>query len=264
MEYIKSIIYYAILYACASYLYGIVVRIWNKHKSISSEPTEDFSKYTLILDASEWYSEVTINPIARTAYFYSHTPDYDYISHSTYQYKIDGTSIYMRLISDYSDHYGRIERNVMDGVVLESEIIERHDGTSFLSEPLESKINKLQSQLKWDILLRRDLKYFIFSKHDDVFKESAIRRMIRIELEKLRASKRALIAKATNLGLEVTPSDEGFEILFPEQYPEGRKAEVQRLFAKESLEEIGINLSELNSFKKIESDLLALIGENAA
>lgn len=153
-----------------------------------------------------------------------------YSGESEFEYRIDGTRVFVRLLQDFSDEPGKgREWDVRDGVVMESDMRARDtneiaDFPSGLTKALRSargsvdeNIADLNKQTEWCELLlmgiRADfkdsscaigshlvgLKYFMLSQY---VPPADARRLIRQELERLKMGIGGFTKEAAKLGLE--------------------------------------------------------------
>ena len=229
----------------------------------AQEENEAYDTLTLVLDHGEWYSEIVVDPTLLSLKSYGHTPDYDSIFHSQMEYKIEGETILIRLINDYTDNYGKESWHVRDGVVLESEIRNRHD-TRFNVISVDEELEKYRSQTVWYLLKNYTIKFFIMSKHSNLFPPGEFRRLVRTELEKLKLATAKFNCDVTAMGIEVIEGAEGFDFRYPDYFPEQDRKRVEALFSKESLNSYGISVNELNTFKEIQTELMKLLGDRNA
>lgn len=224
-----------------------------------SEGNDDPS--TLVLDPGEWYSEVRAIPSQRLLKFHTHTPDYDFESNSTFEYKFEESQLLARLIEHTSHHYTDIERHVKDGVVLESEIRKRAEGSSFRLTKVEDEIAKYTEQVQWQPFDRYDVRFFVMAQHPDLFPHRELRRLARLELERIKLATENVNQLAKKLGVEIEETSEGFSFMHPETGTEEMKTKAEQLFSDEALKLLGTSFGELYIAKKMIADLQKLLGE---
>jgi hypothetical protein len=181
-------------------------------------------------------------------------------SKSLYEYRIDGTEVFLRLIEDESEDIGRPEeRDVRDGVVQESAIRERSANTKHYMRNPDEKITSLKQQVEWqrlDSSAFRGFKYFLLSKK--LAKPDA-RRFFRQELERLKIGTAGFFREAEKYGLEKGDQSPYYSLRFAECKPRPTDEEIKRLY--ESTESFGISQSEFESGKNLMALLERLLGD---
>lgn len=134
---------------------------------------------------------------------------------SEFEYRVEGTRVFVRLLQDFGVEPGEGEKwNVRDGVVMESDMRSRDTNVPF---DLDEEIADLKKQTEWCELLlmgvdtdRTDgcrvagshlvgLKYFILSKR---MPPVDARRLIRQEIERLKMGAGVFTKEAAKHGLE--------------------------------------------------------------
>lgn len=135
------------------------------------------------------------------------------VGKSEYEYRIEGTDVFVRLLHDYSEDYtGGPEWkgwDVRDGVVLENDIRDRYEKQNqHLPESVKSindvsdKAADLKKATEWTQLVPVSfggLKYFILSKY---LPTAGARRYLRQELERLKLGVNSITKEAAKLGYE--------------------------------------------------------------
>ena len=134
-----------------------------------------------------------------------------YSGDSEYEYKIDGTTVSIRLLNSRRDpdpEHRDEEWEVRDGVVLESDLRARFEAKKFKLGSVDEDIARLKSQTEWHELTSwnfNGFKYFLLNRSLPV---PDARRYLRQELERLKLG----IARATQefagYGLEPDPDPE--------------------------------------------------------
>ena len=178
---------------------------------------------------------------------------------SLYEYRVDGTEVFVRLVEDESEDMGREkQQDVRDGVVQESAIRERSENKPYYVRNPNELIVSLKQKVEWQKLDSwgyRGFKFFLLSKK--LPKQDA-RRFLRQELERLRKGTAAFFREAGKYGLE--EDDNAIARLrFAEGKPRPTDEEMKRLF--DSTESFGITQSEFESGKKIIAQLEQLLAD---
>ena len=138
------------------------------------------------------------------------------IDKSEYEYRIDGTDVYVRLLHDHGEDYSGGPEwkgwDVKDGVVLETDIRAREaqkDPVYLNPEVRENKlaerIAQLKEQTEWAKLTGwNGAAYFILSRN---LPEPDVRRFFRQESERLKKAVSSVEKELTRLGFE--PGEDG-------------------------------------------------------
>jgi hypothetical protein len=131
-----------------------------------------------------------------------------------YEYKIDGTSVSIRLLNSYNEGESsrmREEWEVRDGVVLESDIRARWEARKFKWGAIDDKIANLRNLTEWQALAPSSFNGFTYYLLNRALPAPEARRYLRQELERLKVG----IAKATQemakYGLEPDPSPDSVD-----------------------------------------------------
>ncbi len=176
---------------------------------------------------------------------------------SLYEYRIDGTEVFFRLIEDESEDIGRPkEQDVRDGVVQESAIRERSENKPYYVRKPDETIASLKQQVEWqklDSWRFQGFKYFLLSKK---LPKRDARRFLRQELERLKIGTAAFFKEAEKYGLE--KDDNSLDRLrFAEGKPRPTDEEIKKLF--DSTESFGIKQLEFSWGKKLTAQLEQLL-----
>ena len=178
---------------------------------------------------------------------------------SLYEYRINGTEVFVRLIEDEDEDIGGPKRyDVRDGVVQESAIRERCENKSYYVRNPNEKIASLKQQVEWQKLDSwgfRGFKYFLLSKR--LAKRDA-RRFFRQELERLKIGTAGFIREAEQYGIEKDDNALG-RFRFTEGKPRPTEEEIKKLYA--STESFGITQSEFESGNRIIAQLEQLLAD---
>ena len=187
-----------------------------------------------------------------------------YLTHyssADYEYRIDGTNVFCRLIEDRHEDAGVPEyQRVRDGVVLESAIRERNKDVKWDWFDVNDEINPAKKEVEWHEITPlswHGLKYFILAKklprHD-------ARRYLRQELERLQTGAAAFFKEAEKYGLE---RDDNSRLIDRLKVAEGKTQppdnDIQNLFA--SAQNFGITDLEFSWERKLTGVLQKLLGE---
>lgn len=231
--------------------------------------TIDEDDLTYVLKQDKWYIEVCVEPTNKKFSIYSHYPD-DYSSqfYSSYEYRFEGTKLFARLLEEHADHYGKLEYQVKDNVVLEGELRKRDSELSerirVFAKDIEEELKRLREEIEWYEYNDVVVKFFIMSKHPEIFPAKEYKKAVRRELERIKNSTEQLISRARESGAMITENAEnnwGDPFTIPENCDESTIAKIRDIFAPESLSKQGISWKELCDRKKIENDLLKFLGE---
>jgi hypothetical protein len=178
---------------------------------------------------------------------------------SLYEYRIDGTEVFLRLIEDESEDLGRDkQQDVRDGVVQEAAIRERSENKPYYVRNPDELIANLNQEVEWQKLDSwgfRGFKFFLLSRK---LPERDARRFLRQELERLKKGAAGFFREAGKYGLE--EDDNALDRLrVAEGKPRPTEGEMIRLF--NSTESFGITQSEFSSGKKITAQIEQLLAD---
>lgn len=146
-------------------------------------------------------------------------------SNSIYEYKFDGNKVLVRLLEDSSDSLG-CEKSfeVKDNVVIESEVRKQKlDGES--DKYIEEELSRLKQEVEWHEVRDYKTRFFIMSRHPDVFPTFEYRKAIRTELDRLETGTHKIIQLAKDIGAVVKEHKEGYTIQHPENCDDNKKEE---------------------------------------
>jgi len=185
-------------------------------------------------------------------------------SSADYEYRIDGTSVFCRLIEDWHNEPGVPQyQNVRDGVVLESAIRGRNNAAWrewFHGFNVDDEINPVRKEVKWhemEAVSWHGLKYFILAKK---LPQPDALRYLRQELERLQTGAAAFFKEAEKYGLK---RDDNSRLIDRLRVAEGKTQppdhEIQKLFA--SAENFGITDLEFSWERKLTRVLEKLLAE---
>jgi len=183
-------------------------------------------------------------------------------SKSLYEYRLEGTDVSCRLIYDeYEDMGVPEQRDVRDGVVMESEMRKRDESKSPRLRSLsnvEDKITSLKKAVEWqkmEPLAFHGLKYFILAKK---LPQADARRYLRQELERLKSGEIGFFKEAGKYGLEPDESSPD-RLKLMEGKSEPSTEDWKKLFATSQTH--GISDLEFSWGKKLKGVLEKLLGD---
>lgn len=188
-----------------------------------------------------------------------------HLGKSEFEYRIEGTRVFVRLLQDFSVDPGKGKMwDVRDGVVMEFDMRSRDEDEAAnsslpvnlrnsLKRNIDEQVANLNKQTEWCELLPTGiedsfgapgshlvgLKYFILSKR---VPPADARRLIRQEIERLRMGTGALTKEAAKLGLE-PGGDYGLRPIDGHSWPSSD--EIEKLV--ESIPAFGISHEEFRS-----------------
>jgi hypothetical protein len=185
-----------------------------------AKATEEPDNTFIVTDESDGGQSIDVDtdinhrPRKNHLRFYSHFDTR--VDKSEYEYRIDGTDVYLRLLHDHGEDYSGGPEwegwDVKDGVVLEADIRAQEEKKPLIyrsSEVRETRIAERIAQLKeqteWAKLRGwNGAVYFILSKN---LPEPDARRFFRQELERLKKAVSSIEKELTRLGFE--PGEDG-------------------------------------------------------
>lgn len=236
----------------------------SRRRRVAPENSKGRSLNILVLDEGDWSREVLVDPKAQTITHRGNSPDYGSIFHSLFEYRFEGQLILARLLEKCTDHYGKKDWDVRDGVVLESEIRERSKKSTLLMRTVEEVLAQDLVEVAWRPLEEHQVRFFVMLRHPDKFPVNEFRRQVRGELERIKVSTQKVLDVARSQGWEIAMTEEGVDFSLPETVTGEKVAAAELIFSAESLRTMGTSLRELGSCKKIERDLERILGDEDA
>jgi hypothetical protein len=191
-----------------------------------------------------------------------------------YEYKTEGTSVFVRLIQDRNEDPGEPEScDVLDGVVQETAMREREEkkkktGIRSLDGSVEEKIVGLKKQTEWTQLSAtawNGFPYFLLACN---LPRSDARRHFRQELERLTRGEKVVIEAAAKLGYE--PQEAGkyhrqgyrtLRLAEGQEKPSDEKSKAVDLPGV--LTSVGLTWDEFNNGPILVSQLQELLGDES-
>lgn len=183
------------------------------------------------------------------------------ISH-TVEYRFEGDRLLARLLDKSHVDLGDEVRYVEDGVVLASALRKRFGGSKVI--PIEEDILDLSAQVQWhpyDYWSPHLVRFFIMSKHPELFSVAEIRRKVRMEIERLRFAIDQLHVEVRNLGYETFDTPDGFGI---RKIAGSKESDPEVPELKSLIEKLGLSLLEISNQKAIEKNVLKFLDEKLA
>jgi hypothetical protein len=263
---VAALVYFRNLWAIGFLVLAVAYSVYRYYKAKKSEPpviVEDNEFVIEDKDETIYTAEVDIGLDYRPMPNHFRT-DYRHDtsqSKSLYEYRLEATDVSCRLIYDeYEDMGVPEQRDVRDGVVMESEIRKRDESRSARLRSLsnvEDKITSLKKAVEWqkmEPLAFHGLKYFILAKK---LPQADARRYLRQELERLKSGETGFFREAEKYGLE--PDESSLDRLkLMEGKSELSTEDWKKLFA--SAQTHGISDVEFSWGKKLKGVLEKLLG----
>jgi hypothetical protein len=162
-----------------------------------------------VVDRSEVEVDVDINYLPAPHHFRLASRFDLGSSKSEYEYKIEGTSVYVRLLNDRNEGESsnfKEEWEVRDGVVLETDMRARFAAKEFKWGNIDEEIVALKKCTEWAELLSwsfNGLKYFLLKRN---LPASDARRYLRQELERLKLGNSRAVQEFATYGIEPDPN----------------------------------------------------------
>src|SRR5271169_4824511 len=120
-----------------------------------------------------------------------------------YEYKVDGTSVSIRLLNSYDDgessHFEK-EWDVRDGVVLESDLRSRWEAQKFKFDSIDEKITGLKAATEWQALHSWSFNGFRYYVLNRTLPAPDARRYLRQELERLKLGNARAVQEIAKYG----------------------------------------------------------------
>jgi hypothetical protein len=189
---------------------------------------------------------------------FSHTPDYDAIWESVYEYRIEGTKVFQRVLESKTDSYGEVEYEVRDNIVLEHEIRQSYPEKSKLLAGwgVDEVLERWRASVAWSEVFGR-LKYFILSRHPEMLATAEARRYFRQELQPLQCGFDAVVQKAAEFGGTLV-EQETCRFDFPD---DTSNDSIPQILSEESLQSYNISLADFTDGKNRIAILKRLLGD---
>ncbi|MBC7498693.1 hypothetical protein H7170_03565 [Candidatus Gracilibacteria bacterium] len=207
-----------------------------------SFPVDGSMDYTdelsMVLEDSPegYFSEITLDISNKKYYLYSHSPDYQGVYNSVYEYKIEDNIIYQRLLESKIEHPGEEYYEVRDNVVMENDLHERSRSNEgplqefLISNNIEIILN-LKKRIQWHELNRiraYETVYFIMSNHPEIFPKDELKRIIRTDIENVKSGflKLSEILGEYNAEFQMNPKYGSYEIVYLKEASNGEDTEL--------------------------------------
>jgi len=189
-------------------------------------------------------------------HFRTNYQGYTYESKSLYEYRLEGTEVFHRLITEKNSDIGDPEHfDVRDGVVLRKRAESRSE---YGRTSMEDRIASFKNEVEWSKMTAMSwhgLKYFIISKK---LPKADARRYLRQELERLKVGTAGFFKEAEKYGLVQDESSlERFKVADGKLQPSAE--EYKKL--NESAKNVGITDVEFSWGKKLCEVLEKLLGD---
>jgi hypothetical protein len=199
--------------------------------------------------------------------WYYHSPDYEIQSKEIYQYEIEGTTVKVRLLERLMEEPLDKYFEVQDNVILESEIRKRHNNEGIIIRTLDEILTDLTKEIEWQEISTSKQKYFLLSKHPEVFSNFELRKHLRQELERIKQGVSKIMLFVEKHGLVIYQTvDNIIEIRYPKDSTEKQKTSLDQLYnsqvEKNMFTNYGITLGEFQYNMSLQNYLLELLGES--
>jgi len=262
-----GLVYFRNWWAVGFLMLAIAYVVYRYYKAKKNEPPPIVEDNEFVIedkDETIYTAELDIGPNYQPMPSHFRT-DYRHDtsqSKSLYEYRLEGTDVSCRLIYDeYEDMGVPEQRDVRDGVVMESEIRKRDESKSARLRSLsnvEDTITSLKKAVEWqkmEPLAFHGLKYFILAKK---LSQADARRYLRRELERFKGGEIGVFKEAEKYGLE--PDETSLDrFKLAEGKPELSSEDWKTLFA--SAQTYGISDVEFSWGKKLKGVLEKLLGD---
>lgn len=98
-----------------------------------------------------------------------------------------------RIIEAKSEYITGTEYEIIDNAVLEYDISNRMSSHhEYRQKDIDEKISRLKIDIQWNNNYNNRIKYFIMFRHSDLFHDNELRQYFRSELERIKASYKAV------------------------------------------------------------------------
>jgi hypothetical protein len=243
--------------------YGVSIK--NDNTLLTDEEYEDTN--ILVINPGEYYSELRVMPSVMKYRWYYHSPDYEIQSKEIYQYEIEGTTVKVRLLERLMEEPLDKYFEVQDNVILESEIRKRHNNEGIIIRTLDEILTDLTKEIEWQEISTSKQKYFLLSKHPEVFSNFELRKHLRQELERIKQGVSKIMLFVEKHGLVIYQTvDNIIEIRYPKDSTEKQKTSLDQLYnsqvEKNMFTNYGITLGEFQYNMSLQNYLLELLGES--
>lgn len=227
-----------------------------EQQSEESAKTEDIDSNVYVVDPGEWYTELRLDKPSKHFTIYGHSPDYDCVYHSVYEYKYDLNKFFIRLIEDNFENAGSpTEYDVKDNVVLESDILKRDKEHKSLFTKVEDKLKSLKTQVEWNEPNSIHWKYFLMYHHRDIINEFEFRKYMRSELVRLELGIQKLTDSITTNAGKIVNENGSYEVRLIDGNDNIAKEKIQDILKEENLSKNGISFYEFQEWDKIKGEI---------
>ncbi|MBK9038937.1 MAG: hypothetical protein IPL83_07230 [Bdellovibrionales bacterium] len=211
--------------------------------------------------------KVEVDAKNRKLFLYSSNEGFS--SSSVNEYRFDGSKLISRCLEYRTSDYGKKERLIMDNVVLESEVRRLYSDDIDRFGSAEGEIKELKEMAQWSEVQRFDLRFFVLSRHTELFSKTEFRKIVRNEMERIKSGVFFFREECRKLGLETLQYKDGTRIEIPDK-TENSEYDIQvpfpviadSLYA--SANDFGITEYELCIHSRIEALLASYLNEEAA
>lgn len=204
----------------------------------------------------DWYRDIQLNRPNKTITMNSRTPDYLGRYTTVFEYKLDGTHVWIRTIESKSQYAGYPdEYDITDNVIMELDVTNRYEDNSLKVDKLEDKLDKLRNDVEWSEYKINKISYFVLFRHYDLFSDIELRKYFRSELERISMGYKKYVDKISKFGGYIVDDDPYCKIHFKENVTEEEKVNMKKLLDDESESELGISFYEFSEYDFIKPDL---------
>jgi hypothetical protein len=241
--------------------YGQPAPVFDVDGELISDGLDEEQDELSIGDA-DWSDSISLDRKNKRYHRYSHPSDYMSVFHSDHEYRIEGVTVFTRLLEDKTDHMGQdTHYSVKDNVVLEHDIRQRYS-KGFQLRTIEEELQRYRDAVEWSEMHSGELKYSILHRSPDLVPVFEARRFFRQEIQRLQVGIDGIIKGAAELGVSVN-DDKGFlDFTFPASFPEEGTAGMHALLSDESLRRLGISYHEFQRGNRFIAYLEALLSGN--
>jgi hypothetical protein len=222
---------------------------------------ESYDRDELDLSTTEWTVEIRLDRAQKHYHYKSHPPEHDSTYKAVYEYRIEGTRVFERLLDEYGQAVGAEDQHdVKQNAIQEAEIRRRFEQYPSAVCNVDERLAELQRLVQWQEVPNCKIKYFILSRHPERLPAAEARRFFEQELQRIQSGADAVTRKAQGLGLAVGINDGGLEFAHPSTVSPEAQSFYESVRRECIQENWNLTYYELHSAPELTSYLKQLLG----
>jgi hypothetical protein len=194
---------------------------------------------------------------------YSTNDGYSAVSEGEYKIDPQSFAVTWRTLYSASGIYGSYQIFIRDGVVLEQGIRNALGDSLVLSkDDVEDRIRGYKAECEWHPNTNLPIRIFILSRHPNIVKPADFRRLVRLEIERLKVGCSKVLAFHRSHSVETTETEHGWSGRFRDGTSEEVRESIRQSFIEhEASGELGTTFTEIESYFFLQTALHKFLGE---